>query len=281
MKFILFLSLLSSCTQLSAEEFIPEASAVTRVKNSVIIAGDEEPKHLWVRNGNSEPVKTAVKGAEWNDLEGLASVDDKSFYAMTSHGLTKKGKRKPEREKLMLISNEGAMTVKKSWSLREDILQYLHQNLSPEINFKEVSSAVPDEGGLNVEGLAYQSGKLIMGLRSPVTKTGEAIILVFSVADQKFISHQKLKLDGKGIRSLETSEKGILVISGSTNDSQETFGLHLLDLQNGKVVSKKASGFEKLLRPEGVTTLNSGSLLLVQDFEAQENQNVIQELPGR
>lgn len=279
--FFILSSLVLACSKLSASsEFIPEASAVTKVGSTIIIAGDEEPKSLWLMNDKSELTKTQVKGGEWNDLEGLAAIDDKSFYAMTSHGLTKKGKRKPEREKLLLISFEGSLSVKQSWTLRDSILKYLEKNLSAQVDVKKAATAVPDEGGLNIEGLAYHQGKIIIGLRSPLTKSGEAIVMILSASDPKILSHKVLDLEGKGIRSLESADQGLLAISGSASDAQEKFGLHTLNLESGKVSAKRASGFEKLLRPEGVT-VRSGALILVQDFEAEENQDVIQELPLR
>lgn len=274
--FILFFSLVLS-GHVFASEFIPEASGATKVGGTIIIAGDEEPKALWLLEGN-ELKKESVK-AKWDDMESLATVDEKLFFACTSHGLTKKGKRKPEREQLFLMEKTEKIAVQKTWSLRNEILKYLEANFGSDLNMETVSTASPDHGGLNIEGLAYVDGKLFVGLRSPVTSKGEAIVLVFTspLTSPKLTSNMRIDLGGKGIRSLENSNGALLILSGSPNDEQETFGLSKLDLTTQRVSRFLLAGFEALIRPEGVVADGAG-FTLVQDFEAPESQEVIQYL---
>lgn len=284
MKTITLLSILAlSLNTTAAETFIPEASGVTKVGNTIIISGDEEPSSLWLAHDDLTVSKVAVKGGKWDDLEALATVDSKTFLAMTSHSLTKKGKRKPERELLMLMTVGDKISMQKSWSLRDQILSYLEQELGNDLDIKKVSAASPGEGGLNIEGAAYHNGKLYLGLRSPITKKGEAILLTISEATSapKVSSHQKLNLSKRGIRSLDYVNGSLLLLSGSINDQAEVFGLHTLNLANNQLMTKKLSGFENLLRPEGVIVESTDNLLFVQDFEDGTTQGVIERLPAR
>lgn len=268
---LLFLSNLSL-----AGEFIPEASGVAQVGEALVIAGDEEPKALWVvKDGSSE--KTKVSGAEWDDMEALATLNEKEFFGITSHGLTKKGKEKPERSQLIHFELGKKINAKKSWNVRTSLLDFLEKNLGSELDMKTVRSASPDDGGLNVEGMTYLNGELYLGLRSPVTKSGEAIVIVLidptiSPSPSRVL---KLRLGSRGIRGLETSGKEILVLSGSSSDASEEFGLHRLNPETRATVEWKLSGFQELLRPEGLALTRNRELVFVQDFLSQENQDVI------
>ena len=278
MHFI-FLAVLLSSSLYASEEFIPEASGSAKVGGALVISGDEEPKALWVRKNNIlEKVK--VKGAAWDDMEALATLNENQFFGMTSHSLTKKGKQKPEREQLFLFSLEDKITVLKSWSLRENILKFLEKNYGSVLDMNEVRTASPDEGGLNVEGMTYFGNKLYLGLRSPVTNHGQAIVLVLSQpAERPEVTETfTLNLGEKGIRGLETKSDQLVVLSGSKNDVDEKFGIHLLNPVTRAMSVWRVPGFEQLIRPESVVLESEQALIFVQDFEEVQNQEVIIEL---
>jgi hypothetical protein len=278
MKF-LFLVVLFSSSLFASEEFIPEASGSTKVGQTVVISGDEEPKALWLRKENVL-TKTKVKGGAWDDMEALASFDQKQFFGITSHSLTKKGKHKPEREQLFLFSLDGQITVQKSWSLRESILKFLEKNYGSVLDMNQARTASPDDGGLNIEGMTYLGSKLYLGLRSPITLSGKAIILVLSNAEVKpeVTGSFTVDLGEKGIRGLETNFDKLLVLSGSKNDVDEKFGIHLVNPVTRSVSPWRVPGFEQLIRPESVVLENERTLIFVQDFEEVQNQEVIVQL---
>lgn len=257
---------------LHAGTFIPEASGATKVGNQLVISGDEEPSSLWVSTpGTLITEKVKVTGGKWDDLESLATIDSTRFIGMTSHSLTKKGKRKPEREQLMLFEmKDGKIRVVKSFSLRDHILTYLENNFSGDL----------DGGGLNVEGLAYISGKLYFGLRSPVTKKGEAILLVVPDIENNanITSAMKLNFSGNGIRGLETAGDQLLVLTGSTDDTDKEFGLQSLNPKTAVLSRVNYAGFSSLLRPESLVVNSDQTLILVQDFEKESTQEVLVEL---
>lgn len=278
MKFLI-LAFLFSSSLFAAEEFIPEASGSTMIGRTLIISGDEEPKALWLRKENIL-VKAKVNGATWDDMEALATLDSKQFFGITSHSLTKKGKQKPEREQLFLFSFDGKVKVQKSWSLRNSILAFLEKNYGSVLNMNEVRTASPDDGGLNIEGMTYLGTKLYLGLRSPITSSGQAIVLVLSQAETNPTLSEAftVNLGEKGIRGLETSSDKLIVLSGSKNDVDEKFGIHLLNPITRAASLWRIPGFEELIRPESVVLESERSLLFVQDFEEVQNQEVIVQL---
>lgn len=277
MHFIFLAVLFSS--SLFASEFIPEASGSAKVDGTLVISGDEEPKALWIRK-NDVLEKVKVKGAAWDDMESLATLDETRFFGMTSHSLTKKGKQKPEREQLFLFSLEDKITVLKSWSLRENILKFLEKNYGTVLDMNEVRTASPDEGGLNVEGMTYFGNKLYIGLRSPITSNGQAIVLVLSNPTERpeVTESFTVNLDEKGIRGLETKSDKLVVLSGSKNDVDEKFGIHLLNPVTRALSVWRVPGFEQLIRPESVVLESEQALIFVQDFEEVQSQEVIIQL---
>jgi Protein of unknown function (DUF3616) len=280
MKTILFLIVALSTPM--AHAFIPEASGVCRMGETLIISGDEESDTLFVRDqGIIQTVK--VNNGKWDDLEGLATVNDKLFFGTTSHGRTKKGKRKPEREQLMLFSKSGnKISVIESWSLRDLILDKLEETFGHVLDMKTVESASFNFGGLNIEGAAYKSGKLYLGLRSPVTNKGEALIVVInnagSMLNGKMPEIEEIMavdLNHKGIRSLDVTGSKLLILSGSTDDTDKAFGLTSMNLGTGSLQQHNIKGFNKLMRPEGVVVESDGSMTFVQDFEVPQVQDII------
>lgn len=278
----IFASLLFFSFSGHAGTFIPEASGATKVGDKLIISGDEEPSSLWVSTpGTFVMEKVKVSGGKWDDLESLATINQGKFFGMTSHSLTKKGKRKPEREQLMVFEMaNGKISIQKSFTIRDQILSYLEKNFSADLNMNEVQSGTPDGGGLNVEGMAYFSGKLYFGLRSPLTKKGEAILLVVSdpESNTSVTSAMKLNLFGNGIRGLESSGDQLLILTGSTDDTDKEFGLHQLNPKTAVMSSIQYAGFSRLLRPESLVVNSQDSLIFVQDFESGETQETLVEL---
>ncbi len=272
----LFAFVLFSSSLFATDEFIPEASGSTKVGETLVISGDEEPRALWLKKGNVLE-KAAVKGAKWDDMEALATLSQRQFFGITSHSLTKKGKQRPEREQLFLFSLEGQISVLKSWTLREQILSYLERNYAAALDMNEVRTGTPDNGGLNIEGMTYLGNKLYLGLRSPITLSGQAIVLVLSNADVRpeITESFTVNLDEKGIRGLETNSDKLVVLSGSKNDVDEKFGIHLMNPVTRSVSPWRVLGFDQLIRPESVVLENGRALIFVQDFEEVQNQDVI------
>jgi hypothetical protein len=91
------------------------------------------------------------------------------------------------------------------------------------------------------------------------------------------IIEQTLSLDlaGKGIRGLDSTPQGLLVLSGSSTDATETFGLAHFDVAQRTLGDFNIKGFENLVRPEGLVAELNGDVTVVQDFEQPEAQAVL------
>jgi len=280
----LFLLFFATGAVAREEAFISEASGACRLGDTLVIAGDENPNSFWVIEGESKTAKTMkVKNGEWDDMEDLSAVDDHRFFAMTSHSRTKKGKLKEERGQLMLISKEKKyFQVEQSWSLRERILSALENSVGDAIDLETTEAASPDEGGLNVEGLSYHEGHLYLGLRSPLTDKGEALVLTINNADAlltgedpKFGDVIKLALGKNGIRGMTSRGKDLVVIAGASDDSDSTFGLYEWTPGTKDAETFPLIEFKALIRPEAVVAEKDGFYTFVQDFEEPTDQEVV------
>lgn len=267
-----------------AEPFLAEASGICRVGGAIVIVGDETPDALWVKEDPAAKVKLRkVNDGDWDDMEDLAEVNDHQFFGITSHSRTKKGNRKPEREELLLFARSTSQfAVEDYWSLRKPILTALEKTLGQVLDLEKVQENPPKEGGLNVEGLAYRGGQLFLGLRSPLTSQGDAILLrikngkaLLEGEDPQISDVMTLPLGKRGIRGMTTYRDGILLIAGSADADESEFGLYRWTEATQSIHAFPLAGFSQLLRPEGLMVDTDGSFLFVQDFEEPTQQEVV------
>lgn len=275
---IITLSVLLFSSQSFAVPQIPEASGATRVGKQIVISGDEEPSALWLTRAGTLTTDKIAVAHKWDDLESLATISETKFLAMTSQSLKRTGKRKAEREQLMVFEkNENRISLIKSFQMRDQIIAFLEKNFANDLDLNQVRGNGPSDGGLNVEGLAYISGKIYFGMRSPLTKKGEAIILVIPDVESNATikSAITINLGGLGIRGLETDGEKLLILAGSNNDTAEVFKLLGFDPSSGKVTDPGYRAFSTLVRPEALVLNEDGSLVFAQDFETEETQEVL------
>ena len=287
----LILLLLATVPLAHGREILSEASGVCRSDGSLVIAGDEETDTLWlVDDDQRQKVRTVkVAGGDWDDMEDLSAVDANRFFALTSHSRTKKGKRRPEREQLMLIAKKGSrFSVAHTWSLRKQILATLEKSVGQIVDMDNAEAAPPEEGGLNLEGILYLEGNVYLGLRSPLTKRGDAIVLKIENGNgllngdaPVFGAVTTVPLNGNGIRGMSSHSKGVAMIAGPSDDSLRGFALYQWAPGAKKAAELKLPGFETLSRPEGVAAEKDGTFVFVQDFEEASQQDVIVKLPRK
>ncbi|MFL5785807.1 MAG: DUF3616 domain-containing protein, partial [Bacteriovoracaceae bacterium] len=245
------------------------------------IAGDETKNNLWLMNSRDEIKMIEVKNFSWDDLEGLAPFEGNAFLGMTSHSLTRSGKRKPERENLILFQlKENEVKMMKHWSLRDQLMDFIEKKVGSNVDVYRMRNSPPDQGGLNIEGLGYLDGKIYLGVRSPLTKNGNALIVTVGspLSNLQLLEVTPVNLDGKGIRGIDQDEQGLLILSGPVDDLPATFGLHRYDPRSIRTQVLHYAGFENVMRPESLLKDNDGSLLLFQDFKVPQNQDVIMRL---
>lgn len=145
-------------------------------------------------------------GRRLNDLEGLSIDDDGMIYAVTSHSLNSKDERNENREHLLRFEVLGSRVgqIGHFGGLRDALLASddLHRFIEEETGER------PDLKKLNIEGLSFHGGRLLLGLRSPRV-AGRSIIVpienvnqVFDGDPPQFGRPNLLDLQGGGIRAL-------------------------------------------------------------------------------
>jgi ankyrin repeat protein len=271
-----------------------------------VIGGDETPDRLWGVNLDDAderwPLTFPVGTPPLDDIEALAAWGEREVWVITSLGRTKnKSKEKPERSRLALVTlSADARTVERVRvveNLRAALVAHL---TGPARDFFSKPDAVvagnPNEGGLNVEGLAVCGGRLLLGLRSPVARTGAAVIVPIANPEALLEGSDAAALlapaarvpadagaagvrpqfgppllvearEGEGIRDMAAAEGGsILVLLGARTDANEApFRLVRWDPATGGTTALDVPGFADIPRPEGIAIDTSGRLLIVQD----------------
>lgn len=113
-----------------------------------------------------------------DDLEAIARAEDGTFYLATSHGRTKKGKRRAIREQVLRAELDGrTLRVTGSFSLRS-VIDDADRGVRVALGL--------DEGGqLEVEALEVRGDSLYFGLKHPVGPAG-AFVWALPNADQAF-----------------------------------------------------------------------------------------------
>lgn len=256
-----------------------DASAVVAVDGKLVIASDESDALTVYEGGKiaqrialagplSEALGRPVDSGEL-DLEGVARAGDVLWWT-GSHGLSRKGKDRPDRRMLFATSLPGE-TVRVLGRPRDlrDALRELPE-LGPEL--RRVAALPPKKGGLDIEGLAVDpaNGHLLLGLRSPVTQgdawivelSNPAALLADPEASPLLSVRARLDLGGRGVRALTWSETldSFVLVAGAPGDA-DTFGLYRWD---GKGEPAPLPADLGSLRPEGIEEMG-GELLVISD----------------
>ena len=79
------------------------------------------------------------------------------------------------------------------------------------------AKASPDAGGFNIEGLPFYQGKMLFGLRAPETLARQTVVLEAPAPERSggalaWSGAYALDLGGRGVRAMETTPDGQLVL---------------------------------------------------------------------
>jgi len=251
-----------------------------------IIAGDETTDHLWaVSLGDLSrrwPLPLPLNIGGMDDIEALAPWGENDLFVICSQSRTKpRAKARPERQRLALLmltpDAQQILHGRVCDSLRDALVRHVTGRLRDVLdNPSAIESDSPLRGGLNVEGLAPWKGRLLIGLRSPVARTG-AIVVPLRAPDVLFADPGRRTPDlddpyvlptapREGIRDLAADGDSILVLLGSPTDEDDPpFRLVRWDPAANTIREVDPPGFRAIPKPEGIAVDPEGRLLVVQD----------------
>lgn len=158
------------------------------------------------------------------DLEGAATVGDRTYW-LGSHGRGKDGRARPDRQRLFatqLVTNLQGVSFRWVGRPYRHLLDDLES--APQLerfHLAEAARHAPEDGGINLEGLAAApGGELLIGFRSPVPD-GQALLVPLQnpaeVVDGRRARLGQpllLDLDRLGIRDLAWSGREWFCIAG-------------------------------------------------------------------
>lgn len=147
--------------------------------------GTEDAKHQpWLfamsREGTLDASVIPIRGVEtMNDAEAICAGPDGTFFLTTSHSLNKNGKLKAPRRMLLQLRLTGrALSV-------EGRLDLTTATDASGRGLLAIARLEPS-ASLDIEGLSYVSGALLIGLKSPLTPRGDAVILSLARPEEAF-----------------------------------------------------------------------------------------------
>ena len=222
-----------------------------------------------------------------NDLEAITCDHQDHIYAITSHSLNAKGKYNKKRNRLIhfTLKQQKLGIIKVIENFREWIISSY-----PELKKSAKLKKVQKQGGLNIEGLAYdkKQQQLLVGLRSPLNSQDKAIIIPIDLNKRTFKNksfneqpHEliTLDLDGAGIRDFTYVKhlRAFLILSGTSSSSHKKTAKLWLWKRSKKAVEVKIKGTEKLGTAEGITAVNltnkgKGIIIVIDDGEEKDDK---------
>jgi hypothetical protein len=228
-----------------------------------------------------------------DDLEAMATADEKLIFAVPSlslkkrkkktnhHKKSKRGKAAPARNGLLRVS------VRDDQQLQADVIPDFRSWLIDHIpELKKAARRLPDDGGLNIEGLGWSPSEqaLLVGLRTPVLDRKPLIHLVRVKEINGPWTTDNLEMrpgialaieegdDEQGIRCIAYDEilgVHLFLVGNSTSASKAPFTLYSWDGNaQGRVHRFRQVRFHKKMKVEGVThgTIGGrGALVFVDD----------------
>jgi hypothetical protein len=242
--------------------------------------GTEDEKHQpWLfamsRDGALDASVIPIRGVEtMNDAEAICAGPDGTFFLTTSHSPNKSGKVKAPRRMLLHLRLSGRVLSV------EGRLDLTTATDADGRGLLAIAGLDPP-GSLDIEGLCYTSGALLIGLKSPLTPGGDAVILRLERPEAAFRAGRvpagaltrlraatlPVSRPGghvhRGISDLVGLPDGSLVVLGNAPKGAPTdAGGAMYWLRPGATTATLLREYPGL-KPEGVTLAEDGRELVV------------------
>ena len=253
---------------------------------AAIVCGDETPDRLWGVNLANTDARWQLIFADrtppLDDLEALAPWGEHDVVALCSLSRTKTRLKDPAKRKrlaLVRLASDArtVLGISVYENLRRDVLRALEGPAGTQLREPDALSAGgPNNGGLNVEGLAVWQGRLLLGLRSPTTVAGP-IVLPITNPEEVFAGHPPRFDDAvivpagpdEGIRSMTAGPDGaVLILLGPVTDAPGP-AQRLIRWwpETSRVQDLTVPGLADVSPVEGISLLANGRLLAVSDYK--------------
>jgi hypothetical protein len=227
-----------------------------------------------------------------NDPESICAGPDGTYFLVTSHSPNRENRTEASRRQLLQLKESGAALQVMG---RTDLTK-----ITGDRSLLDLAS-LPRNGRLDIEAVAYRKGALFIGLKSPLSDRGEAVILRLSNPVDALRSG-KLRPDAiqriaavplcvpadgvsvcQGISDMTFLTDGSLVVSANApkgGPKDHGGALWHLPAPVGKTAPVLLHRFAKL-KPEGVTLSAAGrSLIVVFDCDDHAPKWTEVALPG-
>ncbi len=121
------------------------------------------------RDGRLDDAPIPIVGIEaLNDPEAICRGPGETFFLVTSHSPNREGKTHRARRQLLHLERRGRSLA---------VLGRLDLTAVPGEHSLLEAAGLDPHGRLDIEAIAYRDGSLFVGLRSPLTASGAAVVL--------------------------------------------------------------------------------------------------------
>ena len=254
--------------------YVPEWQRFLAVSDDTGLA-DAETSPAWVftldaaRGLDPEPI--SIQGMSTvSDLESLTRADDGTLYLLASQSLSQKGRRPAKRQVLVHVAIE---SEPRGLRVLESIP--LYDTLSPALS-PELREALGFGALLDIEGMTYFEGGLLLGLKAPQDDVGRARLLRLRLAPgekrlasveaepYRTISLPTCSLQAPGGISDLFLSKDTLFLTSTLPEGPACGSAWRLDLSSMTSTPIKLEDFEGY-KPEGIARDGAGRLQVLFD----------------
>lgn len=262
-----------------------DASAAVALDDRHFVMGNDEDNILRVyRRGRPQPLAAVSLDAyagqaarhEEIDIEAAARIGER-IYWIGSHGANRTGKSRPSRHRLITTEIRRQHPVPTVAPVGEGYGRLLDDLMAvPALDKYRLGEAAylppKKRDALNIEGLtATAQGTLLLGFRHPLSRDDRT--LVVEITNPAALSQGararigrviELDLGGGGIRAMETTPRGLVIVAGKY-DHGAPYRLYRWSGNAADIPERRPLDVPADMQPEGLFTMPDGTLHLVSD----------------